>query len=1574
MLPMEQLVLAQYARLHGDAGGTVPEPAAEAIRDVLGRAGLSAAEEALLEDHALDDGVDPIAEVLAVRIRQALMAGLLATGDDTADLEAADVLVLRDGSGKPFANALKKLRGHISARMKGGENRVMLIAAKHIYGKVKQLVPQGKIGGLPTVEFHETGAPKSETTAAIEVISAELGSSLEHAAEERVSELRRDSVDEDSIRAAWVAAAKPSIEARTVDVPLAEQDTVVPVQPLGAEGGDPMIGALFHGKYRIVKQLGKGGFGSVYEAQDERGAGNRVAIKVLSGKAAESAAQMQSFKDEARRVTRLSHPNIVDWKVFDETEDGTPYFVMELVRGEEFEETLKRDRKIAPDRAARLILQVLDALRTAHHLSQNESILHLDLKPANLFRVPPRQGREEQLKVIDFGIGQYIGDEEVRGDEVVLAEDLTPADLDGPSTLTFARPAGVNEISSSGVTRSKGCTPEYASPEQCAHVLYHPDIVALDGRSDLYSLGVMAFEMLTGQLPFKSKTRLDVMQMHLEDPAPSVGSMGVRMPRGLVKFVDRCLAKDRDERFADTNDAYHYLNDLVNPPAWKAVAKVTVPLVLAGLLLGGYLVASRDVVTPVGSLIAEDGSDLEGQDVYFGPERTSIELSLSAPDEELASATGDAWRVVSTSGQDAQHWTAEWTETGKVRLVAGGGEESVEDNVYLVLGDERLETRTMRLNWIAAGAWEVATLKLGEEFVDNLAGRQVVPDGQALSVKVVGEKKDRLESVTVSLDGGEPEVFKDDSGGLYSYPLPRQLSGEHDLRIVITDLAGGTWERETKLRFVETPLAAGAVRARIVDGQGLEDVPATEWPESNRILDAAMITPRTVPNLRVDLVRPADLSWIVIDSENGDELSRGTRAGKHAYAIDLKELAQARGGAPYRGVIELTVDETAYVVSEAGGSVRTDLAFTYADKDPTFAVQWSAGRTSELTSADEPADAPYFFTNASAAELRIAREEPVPMRVDLAYWPAGRESEARTESSMGLHNIQTQQTGLPIELAEDGEWIVRVSSYRFDTAAKSASSQPDVTAFYRIVLDRSAPTTSLVGLEEGAVLRAFDAAPEDLAVRFDDLSTTAREASVDLRWRLVRADTGEAAFEGDLQERDPGLGEASVGLDGLLRRAQALSDGTYRFELTGTDAAGNALQQSGLRFVVATKGPELALEAPDPTRVWRANAATDRWDVRLRARDLNGILKVECELVAGEIRMNVPLSREEGSDVTDWSLLGSLVVPHTLSERVVDLVVRGIDAHGSASDRTFAGLRLPTITRPSPDAIAARRAGAELEAMRLVRGNTQFQYLFGGRGDAVENPDFQDAGLGLFNESPRRSRSRSWQVSFAPGVIRDFYLDEREVSVAQFLAFLGDPSGYRDASHWPDGNAPGDADALRSRLERANPDLPVTGVTWAEAAAYAHWAGKRLPTWLEWEFAVRGGAAYRPHASGSPRPSNGLAACGAEPCSDARFFDLCGNVSEWTCTSNAGAERFDYPHQWVLSEPSHLLAHDLAGDAYWVAGGHHASPRHDFSVAEARPAEHRSDAIGFRCALTLTDLQDKLGLEMPAGTTFEEQN
>lgn len=1582
---IEEIVLNQLERqLEGFGLDPRQASAISAARKVLHEEELSPEEQEVLEAQALDDAADPVSLVIARRIERAVRAGCEAAGVAPEKLQLTEVLVLRSGESAQFSGLLAKVMAHISECKQGGSGHMLVVAAQNLFKKLKQVLPTDRIAGLPSVEFSEDGPIERHDTAPLEVVSADLSlDQLEKRATATLTSIRKDSLDSDAMMAAWVAGSESESSGDSV-MKLASTD------PEGAD--DPMIGQLFHLKYRIVKRIGKGGFGSVYEAEDERGAGNRVAIKILSGSAAESAAQQQSFKDEARRVTRISHPNIVDWKVFDETEDGIPYFVMELVKGEEFEETLRRDRKVDPTRAAKLLLQVLDALRAAHHLSKNESVLHLDLKPQNLFRIPPKQGREEQLKVLDFGIGQYIGDEVVEDDTVVPVEGLDLADLDGPSTLTFARPGGAGKTAG-GVKRSKGCTPEYASPEQSAHVLYEEDILPLDGRSDLYSLGVVAFEMLTGQLPFKAKSRLDVLKMHRSDPAPQVGSMGVRIPSKLAKFVDRCLQKDREKRWKDTNEAYRFLHEIVHPPVWKAVAKVTVPIVLVGVGLGSWIWMNREVVVPTASVATSSGIDLANTPLYLGPETTSAEIALTARNGSLPGDTSGTWSVVrAADSTPLDGWSASWSSPGIVSLMAPADLSGrVEERVELHLG-EQLHSDPINLIWIGAGTWEVSALRVGERNLDELQGMGIDPFGSSLDVWISGDARADLAEVSVQIGDSDPlELTMGASSGERSrYRLDFAdagiAAGSNELHWRVRDGAGMNWSRSISLEVVlDEPRLA---KLAIVDAAG-ERQAGKGWPEATKILDSYMITPRTVPNLRVELSRPADVTWKVLIEGSAEAQMVGESQGKRTFDFDLTGLGDLQGGDPYRGRIEVVVNEDRYVLHAEGsgrGAIAQTIPFSVEDTMPTFVSQWRTPTSAHRL--DSAADQT-LFTNTAKGELLVIRQAPLPMGVEVAWWPNHDTEEIRTQRTELLHNPQVQQAALPVEFDADGEWTVRVRSFRYDTAAQTTGDRADIEETFNLVLDRMAPTSTVAGLASGQVLDATDAGPQEVTVSFDGVDSGAREAAVDLDWQVVRIDPFAAFASGSVQNHDPSSGEARIDIGATLEKESAdLLDGDYRLDVSGKDSAGNPLKSSSVEFIVARHGPEVRLDEPSGFGKWRRDAATGRWQVRAQAVDPNGVLATTCRLLTGENEIPIDLQTESGSSAVQRSLIGSIVLPYTLSEAKVRLAFDASDEHGAESSWTSEEFELPVIVRPSPEAVVVRLEENPIEAMRLVRGNQEFQYLFGGRGDEVENPDFIAAGLGSFNEHPRRSRSRSWQVPFAAGSIEDYYLDEHEVSVGQYLAFLNHPNGYSAATHWPDERKPDEdrREALITELEARDQELPVVGVTWAEASAYASWVGKRLPSWLEWEYAVRGGAEYRPFDSYSDvvEAVEAIASTREEPGAfmkrgsawthDSRFADLCGNVAEWTSTgfgTGLGVDR--YPHQWALEDPTRLQSTSVNGNHFWVVGGQRTHKRIDFSVADYREVSYCDESIGFRCAISLSELQDQLGHHLEHGPNFEER-
>ncbi len=331
---------------------------------------------------------------------------------------------------------------------------------------------------------------------------------------------------------------------------LGRVDDDEPTSELLAGEYPDLSGEVLCDKYRVHRVVGIGGYGAVYEASDLI-LGYRVAIKVLSPRAA--AEDLEAFREEARRVTRLSCPNIVEWKSFEQETGGTCFFVMEYLDGEDLEVVIRREGQLAPTRVTLILLQILNALRSAHELPGGGSVLHLDLKPKNVFLLPARVDEAERVKVIDFGIGQYFGGEEVdasRRDEEPEAE--------GPIRAAKGPAHGL------GFPLSRACTPEYASPEQCAHLTLFswddPRLVQLDGRSDLYSLGVLAYRMLAGRLPYdKPERRTDWLKVHQKQAHRPLAEEELEVSRELITFVERCLAKDREQRWPTAQAAYENL-------------------------------------------------------------------------------------------------------------------------------------------------------------------------------------------------------------------------------------------------------------------------------------------------------------------------------------------------------------------------------------------------------------------------------------------------------------------------------------------------------------------------------------------------------------------------------------------------------------------------------------------------------------------------------------------------------------------------------------------------------------------------------------------------------------------------------------------------------------------------------------------------------------------------------------------------------------------------------------------------------------------------------------------------------
>ncbi len=358
------------------------------------------------------------------------------------------------------------------------------------------------------------------------------------------------------------------------------------------------------GGYVIDGKIGQGGMGVVYGAHHPR-IGKRVAIKVLAPAYSANPRTVKRFEQEARLVNEIKHPNIVDVFQFGELPDGRSYFVMEWLEGEPLTARIDRGQVPAPEMAA-LLDVVCDALAAAHE----HGVVHRDLKSDNVFIV--KTGKARTVKLLDFGL----------------------AKLEGKSDL-----AAVHRTRS-GVLVG---TPAYMAPEQARGK-------TVDARTDIYALGVLAYKMLTGVMPFKADNAMDLIVMHLNAPPPAPNKLARDTPAELSRLVVRMMAKDPEERpsLAEIRTVFAAYKGTRTDAAPAPRRKVTSVLVGMALFLAGvvalgaiWLVQRGDTPAAVpGALPAATTPEAAAAG---DPAAGSAQPAATAtqPAAELGSAAGD---------------------------------------------------------------------------------------------------------------------------------------------------------------------------------------------------------------------------------------------------------------------------------------------------------------------------------------------------------------------------------------------------------------------------------------------------------------------------------------------------------------------------------------------------------------------------------------------------------------------------------------------------------------------------------------------------------------------------------------------------------------------------------------------------------------------------------------------------------------------------------------------------------------------------------------------------------------------
>ncbi|HEY9871715.1 MAG TPA: serine/threonine-protein kinase [Candidatus Obscuribacterales bacterium] len=276
-----------------------------------------------------------------------------------------------------------------------------------------------------------------------------------------------------------------------------------PLVPISA---DPLIGLLIQDKYKIESVIGRGTMGVVYKATQEL-IGREVAVKILHGHLVADTESLKRFHQQAKAASRLNHPHIITLYDYGIIAGGQPYIVMDLLKGTSLATLLDEKGNLTADEAFPIFVQICDALADAH----KHGVVHRDVKPDNIV-LEEHNNQKHWVKVVDFGIAKLVqGSEE---------------------TLT--------RITKTGTVCG---SPTYMSPEQFQGK-------EVDHRSDIYSLGAVLFETLTGRVPFTAVDLVSLMAQHVAEPAPSLSEVrpDMEFPPRLEKLVARMLAKEPEAR------------------------------------------------------------------------------------------------------------------------------------------------------------------------------------------------------------------------------------------------------------------------------------------------------------------------------------------------------------------------------------------------------------------------------------------------------------------------------------------------------------------------------------------------------------------------------------------------------------------------------------------------------------------------------------------------------------------------------------------------------------------------------------------------------------------------------------------------------------------------------------------------------------------------------------------------------------------------------------------------------------------------------------------------------------------
>jgi serine/threonine-protein kinase len=297
----------------------------------------------------------------------------------------------------------------------------------------------------------------------------------------------------------------------------------MPVGDAQPPAEDPLIGLVLSDRYRILRKVGEGGMGAVYQAEHAL-IEKRIALKVLFPELTRRTDLVARFLQEAKAASRIGHENVIDISDFGQSPEGLVYIAMEYLDGRDLSQLIKSDGPQPWPRARPILMQIAKALRAAHE----HGIIHRDMKPENVFLIQ-REGRPDFVKVLDFGIAKSVNDD-----------------------------AGGPRLTQAGMIFG---TPEYMSPEQAQGQ-------TPDHRVDVYALGCLMYHLLTGDVPFHADNFMGILTKHMLEPVVPLRKRnpGLGIPADVEAVCMRALEKDRDKRWQDMDAFYRALGHAGGEP------------------------------------------------------------------------------------------------------------------------------------------------------------------------------------------------------------------------------------------------------------------------------------------------------------------------------------------------------------------------------------------------------------------------------------------------------------------------------------------------------------------------------------------------------------------------------------------------------------------------------------------------------------------------------------------------------------------------------------------------------------------------------------------------------------------------------------------------------------------------------------------------------------------------------------------------------------------------------------------------------------------------------------------------